>query len=64
LILAIYAGGLGGHINQLWSDVIAVLVWIFTVMIAHYMDQRSIRGPFETILRKKSAIKQTINVDS
>ncbi|MDT9025567.1 DUF418 domain-containing protein [Rossellomorea yichunensis] len=64
LILAPYAGGLGGHINQLWSDVVAVLVWIFTVMIAHYMDQRSIRGPFETILRKKSAIKQTINVDS
>jgi uncharacterized protein len=53
LILAIYAGGLGGHINQLWSDVIAVLVWVFTGMIAHYMDQKSIRGPFETFLRKK-----------
>jgi uncharacterized protein len=56
-ILAPYAGGLGGHINQLWSDFIAVFVWFVSVMVAHYMHQNSIRGPFETFLRKKSAIK-------
>ncbi|MGM0853445.1 MAG: DUF418 domain-containing protein [Bacillota bacterium] len=55
-ILAPYAGGLGGQINQLWSDLIAVFVWVFSVIIAHYMHQRSIRGPFETFLRKKSAV--------
>ncbi|WP_417897511.1 DUF418 domain-containing protein [Bacillus haimaensis] len=56
LILAPYAGGLGGHINQFWSDLIAVFVWIFSIIVANFMHQRSIRGPFETFLRKKSAI--------
>jgi uncharacterized protein len=55
-ILAPYAGGLGGQINQMWSDLIAVFVWGLSVMIANYMHQKSIRGPFETFLRKKSAV--------
>ncbi|MGM0830329.1 MAG: DUF418 domain-containing protein [Bacillota bacterium] len=55
-ILAPYAGGLGGQINQMWSDLIAVFVWVFSVIIANYMHQKSIRGPFETFLRKKSAV--------
>lgn len=55
-ILAPYAGGLGGQISQLGSDLIAVFVWVLSVVVANYMHQRSIRGPFETFLRKKSAI--------
>ncbi|MEH7373921.1 DUF418 domain-containing protein [Neobacillus drentensis] len=55
-ILAPYAGGLGGQISQLGSDLIAVFVWGISVLVANYMHQRSIRGPFETFLRKKSAI--------
>jgi uncharacterized protein len=56
VILAPYAGGLGGQIGQLESDLIAVLVWVLTVFVANFMHKRSIRGPFETFLRKKSAI--------
>jgi uncharacterized protein len=56
VILAPYAGGLGGHIGQLGSDLIAVFVWVLTVFVANFMHKRSIRGPFETFLRKKSAI--------
>jgi uncharacterized protein len=56
VILAPYAGGLGGHIGQLESDLIAVLVWVLTVFVANSMHKRSMRGPFETFLRKKSAI--------
>lgn len=56
IILAPYAVGLGGQIGQLESDLIAVLVWFFSVLVASYMLQRSIRGPFETFLRKRSAI--------
>ncbi|OAS87764.1 MULTISPECIES: DUF418 domain-containing protein [Metabacillus] len=56
IILAPYAGGLGGEISQLESDLIAVFVWVLSVFVANYMHQRSIRGPFETILRKKSTI--------
>ncbi|MGX6445193.1 DUF418 domain-containing protein [Neobacillus sp. K501] len=56
LILAPYAGGLGGQISQLGSDLIASLVWLISVLVANFMQQRSIRGPFETFLRKKSAI--------
>ena len=55
-ILAPYAGGLGGHISQLGSDLIAVFVWVLSVLVANHMYKRSIRGPFETLLRKKSAI--------
>ena len=55
-ILSPYAGGIGGEIGQLESDIIAVFVWILSVFVANYMDQRQIRGPFETFLRKKSAI--------
>ncbi|KMJ57240.1 hypothetical protein AB685_17720 [Bacillus sp. LL01] len=55
-ILAPYAGGLGGNISQLASDIIALLVWIISVSVAYFMHQRSIRGPFETFLRKRSAI--------
>jgi uncharacterized protein len=56
IILAPYAGGLGGHISQLESDMIAVFVWVLTVFVANFMQNRSMRGPFETFLRKKSAI--------
>jgi uncharacterized protein len=56
VILAPYAGALGGQIGQLESDLIAVLVWLLTVFVANFMHKRSIRGPFETFLRKKSAI--------
>lgn len=56
IILAPYAGGLGGHIGQLESDLIAVFVWVLSVFVANYMHGQSIRGPFETFLRKRSAI--------
>jgi len=56
IILAPYAGGLGGRISQLESDLIAVLVWFFSVLVANYMNQRLIRGPFETFLRRRSSI--------
>jgi uncharacterized protein len=55
-ILAPYAGGLGGNISQLESDFIAVFVWVLSIIAANYLHQRSIRGPFETFLRKRSAI--------
>jgi uncharacterized protein len=57
LLLAPYAGGLGGHIGQLASDVIAVFVWVLSIFVANFMHQRSIRGPFETFLRNRSANK-------
>ncbi|MCP3027629.1 DUF418 domain-containing protein [Halobacillus sp. A5] len=56
IILAPYAGGLGSQISQLESDLIGVFVWVLSVIVANYMHCRSIRGPFETFLRKKSAI--------
>jgi uncharacterized protein len=56
-ILSPYAGGLGGQIGQLESDLIAVLVWVSTVLLADFMQKRSMRGPFETFLRKKSSIQ-------
>ncbi|MEL4025204.1 DUF418 domain-containing protein [Lysinibacillus endophyticus] len=56
LILAPYAGGLGGHISQLGSDVVSVFVWVVSVIIANILHKRSIRGPFETLLRKKSTL--------
>jgi uncharacterized protein len=56
-ILAPYVGGLGGQIGQLESDLIAVLVWVSTVLLANFMQKRSMRGPFETFLRKKSSIQ-------
>jgi uncharacterized protein len=56
LVLAPYAGGLGGKIGQLESDLIAVFIWLLSVLVANYMESRSKRGPFETFLRKKSAI--------
>ncbi|NQD66914.1 DUF418 domain-containing protein [Bacillus haikouensis] len=55
-MLAPYAGGLGGNISQLGSDFIAVFVWILSIAAANYLHQRSIRGPFETFLRKRSAV--------
>jgi uncharacterized protein len=59
-ILAPYAGGLGGQIGQLESEMIGGFVWILSVIVANYMQQRSIRGPFETFLRKRSAIHKPI----
>ncbi|WP_404444289.1 DUF418 domain-containing protein [Sutcliffiella horikoshii] len=59
ILLAPYAGGLGGQISQLEGDLIGVLVWVLSVTLANYMHCRSIRGPFETFLREKSAISYT-----
>ncbi|MGD6802017.1 DUF418 domain-containing protein [Rossellomorea aquimaris] len=56
LILAPYAGGLGGHMGQLGSDLIALLVWILSVLLAALLAGKSMRGPFESFLRMKSKI--------
>jgi uncharacterized protein len=53
ILLAPYAGGLGSQISQFEGDLIGVFVWVLSVIAANYMHRRSIRGPFETLLRKK-----------
>lgn len=37
-----------------WKD--TKKIWVLSVFVANYMHRRSIRGPFKTFLRKKSAI--------
>lgn len=57
MILAPYAGGFGRNLSQLGSDLIAVFIWILSILVANFMHHKSIRGPFETFLRKKSTIQ-------
>ncbi|WP_162785155.1 DUF418 domain-containing protein [Bacillus sp. P14.5] len=56
LILAPFAGGLGGHLGQLGSDLIALFVWILSVLLAALLAGKSMRGPFESFLRRKSTV--------
>ncbi|RIW30381.1 DUF418 domain-containing protein [Bacillus salacetis] len=56
LILAPFAGSLGGHLGQMGSDIIALLVWTLSVLLAAVLAGKSLRGPFESFLRRKSRL--------
>lgn len=53
-VFAPYAGGLGAHLGQAGSDVIALFTWLLSVVIAEFMRRANVRGPAETLLRKLS----------
>jgi len=53
-VFAPYAGGLGAHMGQAGSDVIALITWLLSVVFAEFMRRANVRGPAETLLRKLS----------
>lgn len=51
-VFAPYAGGVGAHVGDAAASGIAVLTWLFTVLLAASLAPRGRRGPAETLLRR------------
>ncbi|MEJ8282133.1 DUF418 domain-containing protein [Pseudonocardia spirodelae] len=51
-LLAAWGLGLGAYLTGASAALVAVAVWLTTVVAAHGMDRAGVRGPAETLLRR------------
>lgn len=52
IIFSPYVGGLGAHMGQASSTIIAIVTWVLSVFLAEWMSRYRYRGPAEVLLRK------------
>lgn len=44
--------GLGAHLTSWSATAVGLATWLLTLLVAHALDRRGIRGPAETLLRR------------
>ncbi len=51
-LLTAWGLGLGAHLSGWSASLVAVGVWLLTVVVAYRLDRAGVRGPAETLLRR------------